>query len=92
MAEELEAQLNAVHTKDLPTIYHAQMLTHAWFVNPFHSCELLRKFNSIYDSAVVCRLPLMLRLCTMVVLNVSDNLQAVFSTGASVVTSLSPTL
>lgn len=74
-------------------ISHVRTLTHAWFANPFHSCELLRKFDDemayiVHQSYM--EFPNVTRLCGIILRDSSNNAQAVFSSGASVVTSLSP--
>ena len=74
-------------------VHITQTLTHAWVANLFRSCELLRNFDDekaykLHQSYI--EFFNVTRLCGMVVRNLSDNDQAVFSSGASVVTSLSP--
>lgn len=75
-------------------MYITQTLTHAWVANPLNSCELLRDFDdekayTVHQSYM--EFPKVTWLSDMVKYNLTDNDQAVFSAGASVVTSLSRT-
>ena len=75
--------------KDLPIIIMRTLIS-TWLATSFHTCELFRKLyeeNAIHQSYINFRN--VTWSCDMVVLNLSDNLQAVFSCGASDVTPFS---